>query len=65
MGRRALSPTKAEVARAVSGAVAGGVEIGEIRVLRDGSIVIVPSGMAQPAILDDDIDAKLEEFARR
>jgi len=64
MSRRLTSPTKADVLRVVSGAMAAGVQIGEVRVLRDGSIVIIPAGMADPAILDDEIDAKLEEFAR-
>jgi len=64
MSKRLTSPTKADVSRVVSGAMAAGVQIGEVRVLRDGSIVIIPAGMADPAILDDEIDAKLEEFAR-
>lgn len=64
MSKRLTSPTKADVSRAVSGAMAGGVHIGEVRVLRDGSIVIIPAGMADAAILDDEINAKLEEFAR-
>ena len=64
MSKRLTSPTKADVSRVVSGAMAAGVQIGEVRVLRDGSIVIIPTGMADPAILDDEIDAKLEEFAR-
>jgi len=64
MSRRLTSPTRADVSRAVSGAMAAGVQIGEVRVLRDGSIVIVPAGMADPAILDDEINAKLDEFAR-
>ena len=64
MSRRLTSPTKADVLRVVSGAMAAGVQIGEVRVLRDGSIVIIPAGMADPAILDEEIDAKLEEFAR-
>lgn len=64
MSKRLTSPTKADISRAVSGAVAGGVQIGEVRVLRDGSIVIVPAGMADPAILDDEIDVRLDEFAR-
>ena len=65
MARRASSPTKAEVTRAVSGAMACGIKLGEVRVLRDGSIVIVPAGVASPAILDDDIDAKIDGFGRR
>ncbi len=64
MSKRLTSPTKADVSRAVSGAMAAGVQIGEVRVLRDGSIVIVPAGMSDPAILDDEINAKLDEFAR-
>jgi len=64
MSKRLTSPTKADVSRVVSGAIAAGMQIGEVRVLRDGSIVIIPAGMADPAILDDEIDAKLEEFAR-
>ncbi|MDY1008962.1 hypothetical protein [Sphingomonas sp. CFBP9019] len=64
MSKRLTSPTKSDVSRVVSGAMAAGVQIGEVRVLRDGSIVIIPAGMADPAILDDEIDAKLEEFAR-
>lgn len=59
-----MSPSKADVARAVSGAIEGGVQIGQVSVLRDGSIVIVPKGMVEPAILDDEIDAKLAAFAR-
>ena len=64
MSKRLTSPTKADISRVVSGAIAAGIQIGEVRVLRDGSIVIIPAGMADPAILDDEIDAKLEEFAR-
>jgi len=64
MSKRLTSPTKADISRVVSGALAAGIQIGEVRVLRDGSIVIIPAGMADPAILDDEIDAKLEEFAR-
>lgn len=64
MSKRLTSPSKADVSRAVSGAMAAGVQIGEVRVLRDGRIVIVPVGMMDPAILDNEIYAKLDEFAR-
>jgi hypothetical protein len=64
MSKRLTSPTKADISRVVSGAIDAGILIGEVRVLRDGSIVIIPAGMADPAILDDEIDIKLEEFAR-
>lgn len=65
MSNRLTSPTKADVTRAVSGAMAAGVQIGEVRVLRDGSILIIPAGTLGVAILDDNIDSKLDAFARK
>lgn len=64
MAKRAALFTKDDVKRLISGALASGLEVGEVRVLRDGSIVLHPTS-SRPAILDDDIDEKLEAFARK
>lgn len=64
MGRRAALFTTNDVKRLISGALASGLEVGEVRVLRDGSIVLHPTP-SRLAILNDDIDEKLEAFARK
>lgn len=65
MGKRIALFTKDDVIRAVSGVLAVGLEVGEVRVLPDGSIVL-NVGPSQPLASEhDDIDAKIEAFARR
>ena len=64
MAKRPALFTKDDVKRLISGALESGLDVGEVRVLRDGSIVL-HSTSSRPAILDDDIDEKLEAFARQ
>ena len=64
MAKRAALFTKDDVKRLISGAMESGLEVGQVRALRDGSIVLY-SASSCPAILDDDIDDKLEAFARK
>jgi len=65
MSKRVAHFTKADITRAVSGVLAGGLEVGEVRVLRDGSIVL-NIGASRPLSSEhDDIDARIEAFASR
>lgn len=65
MSKRVAHFTKDDVARAVSGVLAGGLEVGEVRVLRDGSIVLNVGASRPVSPEHDDIDARIEAFARK
>lgn len=65
MGKRVALFTKDDITRAVSGVLAGGLEVGEVRVLRDGSIVLNIGASRTVTLEHDDIDARLEAFARK
>jgi len=65
MSRRVALFTKDDVTRAVSGVLAGGLVVGEVRVLRDGSIVLNVGASRPVSSEHDDIDAKIEAFARK
>lgn len=65
MSKRVALFTKDDVTRAVSGVLAGGLQVGEVRVLRDGSI-IVNIGASRPVSSEqEDIDARIQAFARK
>ncbi len=55
MTRRTCAFTQSEVTRAVKGAKAGGIPVGRIRILKDGSIEIdtAKEPNPQPAVGDD------------
>ncbi|MBX9791258.1 MAG: hypothetical protein K2Y20_05895 [Sphingomonas sp.] len=65
MSKRAAHFTKDDITRAVSGVLAGGLEVGEVRVLRDGSIVLNVGASRTISFEHDDIDARIEAFASK
>ena len=65
MPKRPCAFTQADVARALKGAVAGGMDVGRIEIAKDGRIVLVPSSMVSAAAQQDVLDLELAEFEAR
>ena len=65
MSKRVAHFTKDDITRAVRGVLAGGLQVGEVRVLRDGTIQLNTGASVAISSADEDIDAKLEAFARK
>ena len=62
MSRRPATVTQAEVARAVRGARAGGIDVAEVRISGDQIIIRAKSAVPPAANDGDDLDSELKQF---
>lgn len=65
MSKRVALITKDDITRAVSGVLAGGLQVVEVRVLRDGTILLNTGASVPLNSEHENIDARIEAFARR